>query len=61
MNKDFLAIATWKNSCKRPDIGLDILIRPKEGKIHLDFRNSLSKYALNKRRYKFVIIRITVD
>ena len=63
MNKNVLAIAAWNYPCKRSDIklGLDILIHSKEGNMHLDFRNSLLKYAQNKRRHKFVITRITVD
>ena len=42
-------------------LGLDILIASKVGNMHLDFRNSLLKYARNKRRDNSVIIRITVD
>ena len=33
-------------------LGLDILIPSKGGNIYLDFRNSLLKYARNKRRQK---------
>ena len=37
------------------------LTEKKKRNIHLDFRNSLLKYARNKRRHKFGITRITVD
>ena len=61
MNKNFLAIKAWNYPSKKSDIRLDLLITSKEGNIHLDFRNSLLKYARNKRRHKFIFTGITVD
>ena len=63
MNKNVIAITAWNYTSKRSDIklGLHVLTTSKEGNVHLEFRNSLSKCAQNKRRHKFVITRITVD
>ena len=36
-------------------LGLDILIPSKGGNIHLDFRNSLLKYARNKRTLDYPV------
>ena len=62
--KTDLASAAWNYHWKGPYItalGWDVSIPCKRGNINLDFRKSLLKYPRNKRKHKFVIIRITVD
>ena len=61
MNKNFLAITACNYPCKRPDIRIGYFNTSKGGNIYLNFKNSLLKYAGNKRRHKFVITRINVN
>ena len=61
MNKNFLAIKAWNYPSKRSGIRFGSFNTFQKGNILLDFRNSLLKYARNKRRHKFIITGITVD
>ena len=58
--QNFLAITAWNYPCKRLNVMFGYFTFQR--KLHLDFRNSLLKYAQNNRKHhRSDITRITVD
>ena len=58
--QNFLAITAWNYPCKRLNVMFGYFTLQR--KLHLDFGNSLLKYAQNNRKHhRSGITRITVD